>query len=281
MRGPDYGNKVLGMNKIWKCSRRKTACLTFFAAVIGTILILLCCGARLGVISSSGKIKAADVLLVDAGHGGFDGGAVSSDGVPEKDINLDIALEIRKLAEADGWTVVMTRETDRGLEGDMQGAIRSKKTADLTARKKLIDETDPALTISIHLNSFTQDRSVRGAQVFYPGGGKDSDADDPRTKSKAIAESIQKNLIEEMADGTNRSALSKNDVRLLKEVKSPIVIVECGFLSNHEEAKLLRQEDYQEKIAAAIYNGAMSELSKNSPKLDNLRLVESGEQTCK
>jgi len=249
------------------------------------------------MIESVGKLTSSDVLLIDAGHGGFDGGAQSASGVPEKDINLAIALQIKELAQKDGWKVIMTREEDVSLAEDAKGAIRSKKTADLTARKALIDKVSPNLTISIHLNSFTEDRSVRGAQVFYPavpkgkelttqgdrgsspeGSHEGNSEGSPEAVSKKIAEGIQAQLISDLNDGKARTALAKSDVLILKNVKTPIVLVECGFLSNREEAELLQQVNYQKKLALSIYTGAMQSMGKTAVKVDKLRVIDSKEQ---
>lgn len=198
------------------------------------------------------QVIAADIILIDPGHGGMDGGASSDAGVTEKDINLSIAFYIRELAEKDGWKVVMTREEDISLgEGDNR-SIRSQKTADLIARREMIKELAPAVAVSIHLNSFKQDRSVRGAQTFYPAGSGEQTVLD---ESKRLAEMIQKQLIEGIADGNDREALVKRDVLMFKNPTVPMSIIECGFLSNPEEAKLLEQKEYQRKLAECIYKG--------------------------
>lgn len=201
-----------------------------------------------------------DIILLDPGHGGIDSGASGSGGVCEKNINLSIALTIKRLAEADGWAVVMTREDDSSLSPrqDRQ-SIRSMKTEDLLARKKVIEETEPTVAVSIHLNSFKQDQRVRGAQTFYPGSGDQI----IRDESKLLAEIIQENLVKGISDGTDRVALAKSDVLMLKNPIAPIVIVECGFLSNPEEERLLNTEDYQRKLAECIYKGIMEYTGKS------------------
>lgn len=195
----------------------------------------------------------ADTILIDPGHGGMDGGAVSASGVSEKDINLAIAIALRDLALADGWNVIMTRETDQGLYGERdKRTIRSLKVEDLKKRREIIQSTEPKLVVSIHLNSFKEDRSVRGAQTFFPTQGENKEV---LGDSKLLAESIQESLIQGLQDGTEREALAKRGVLLLKNPIVPTVIVECGFLSNHEEAMLLSDVDYQQKLARCIYDG--------------------------
>jgi N-acetylmuramoyl-L-alanine amidase len=216
------------------------------------------------------QITNSDIILLDPGHGGMDGGASSAAGVTEKDINLAIALYVRQLAEADGWKVVMTREDDKLLGSGDSKSIRGKKTADLVARRDMIRDIRPTVAVSIHLNSYKQDPSVKGAQTFYPSGPGDQAVLD---ESKKLAEAIQEQLITGIADGTDRTALGKRDVLMLKNPGAPMVIVECGFLSNPAEAKLLEQEDYQRKLARSIYEGILiysgREPGKPVPSIDS------------
>ena len=207
-----------------------------------------------GVIAKVQQVTNSDIILIDPGHGGMDGGASSAAGVSEKDINLAIALYIKEYAEADGWKVVMTREVDKGLGDSESKTIRSQKTADLVARRNMIKEVDPIVSVSVHLNSFKQDPSVRGAQSFYPGGPGEQTV---LEESKKLAEAIQEHLVSGISDGTDRVALGKRDVLMFKNPAVPMAIVECGFLSNPGEAKLLEQEEYQRKLARCIYEGIM------------------------
>lgn len=225
---------------------------------------------QLELLAAVQLVTKSDVLLLDPGHGGIDGGAEGSTGISEKDINLAIAKYIKELAVADGWTVVMTREEDKGLypERDKQ-SIRSLKTEDLLARKEIIKKAEPMLAVSIHLNSFKQDPSVHGAQTFYPAGSGEQTILD---ESKRLAETIQAHLIAGIADGTDRAALSKRDVLLFKNPTVPIVIVECGFLSNRSEEALLMQDDYQRKLAECIYNGIME--FSNREGAQPIRLID-------
>ncbi len=207
-----------------------------------------------GMVYMVQQITAADVIVIDPGHGGMDGGASSDTGTTEKDINLAIALYIQELAEADGWKVILTREDDRGLGDAKSKTIRGQKTADLIARRDMIRDVKPTVAVSIHLNSFKQDRSVHGAQTFYPSGpGNQAILDE----SKKLAEAVQEQLETGIDDGKEREALAKRDVLMFKNPVVPMAIVECGFLSNAEEARLLEQEEYQRKLARCIYNGIL------------------------
>lgn len=187
------------------------------------------------------------VVIIDPGHGGIDGGAVGGKtGVYESEINLEISLRVKEFLEESGSLVLMTRDRDIGLYTD-GGTIRKKKNEDLRNRKKIFDESDADVILSIHLNSFPQSQYY-GAQTFYP---KNSES------SKLLAELIQEELIRVLDNGNARKAKVKNDVYILKDVKDPIVIIECGFLSNPNEEMLLQKPEYQEKIAWSIYVGIL------------------------
>lgn len=183
------------------------------------------------------------VIIIDPGHGGIDGGMVgTSTGVYESHINLDIALKVRRLLEESGSLVLMTRDEDVGLytEG---GTVRKKKNEDLRNRKRLFDESNADIIISIHSNSFTESQ-YHGAQTFYPSGSE---------SSKLLAELIQEELIRVLDNGNTRKAKFKNDVYILQDINTPIVIIECGFLSNPKEEVDLQDPTYQDKIAWSIY----------------------------
>ena len=195
---------------------------------------------------ASGKI-----ILIDAGHGGPDAGA-SANGVSEKDINLSVAKKLREHIEAHGGTVVMTREEDCSTADGKENG--SWKVADLRKRKSMVSETGADIFISIHMNKFPQEK-YRGAQVFYSGDNEES---------RLLGEAIQKALPEVLGDGNTRAAKkSDGNIFILKGVSIPSVVVECGFLSNKEEAELLKNEEYQGKIAYAISSGLDDYLINN------------------
>lgn len=243
------------------------------AICIGLLITATACIPGYGVIAKNvASVMAGDVILLDPGHGGIDGGAVSSRGVVEKDINLAIAEEVKELAEAAGWRVVMTRETDEAL-CETSGTIRSQKTQDLKARRDLIKSTKPEAAVSIHLNSFTANPSVRGIQTFYPGsGGNKNDLE----KSKRLAEHLQKKTMEQVQDGRERLPMEKNDTFLFKEISCPFALVECGFLSNPEEAELLQSSEYQHKLAQGIFDGITAFTGKTPHK--EIDLVDSAKE---
>lgn len=183
----------------------------------------------------------------EAAHGGFDPGKVGGSGTLEKDINLQIACKLRYTLEQQGIQVVMTRTEDAALGGDSSG---TEKNADLKRRVEIMNASGAVLAVSIHQNSFTQ-AQAKGAQVFYHESSE---------KGKQLATQIQESLLAELKDGNHRVPKSNTSYYILRNTQCPIVIVECGFLSNPEEELLLQEEDYQEKIAKGIGKGIQSAL---------------------
>lgn len=180
-------------------------------------------------------------VVIDPGHGGTDPGSIGyKTKVHEADINLKLSKMLKEKLDSAGINVVMTRETDASLA---EGAGKLFKKRDMQLRKDLIKKIRPNMVISIHQNSYTN-HSLRGAQVFYD---KTSDI------SKQIADYIQGEFIENLDHGNK--CTSPGDYFMLKCTSAPSVIVECGFLSNVEEEKLLQTDDYQEKIVDCIYMG--------------------------
>ena len=192
--------------------------------------------------------KARPVVVIDAGHGGNDPGKVGIDGQLEKDINLKIAERLKAYLEASDVKGVLTRDSDQGLysSGDSH-----KKMADMRKRCDVINEAVPDLVVSIHQNSYHEEY-VNGGQVFYY---KTSE------KGKYLAEILQKRFDYVLGDANKRMAKANDNYYLLLHVKHPIVIVECGFLSNKKEAAKLEQEDYQDQMAWTIHMGIMEYLN--------------------
>lgn len=186
-------------------------------------------------------------IVLDAGHGGIDPGASSNDGsILEKDINLAITLKLKKLIESSGGLVILTRDNDSSLyEESGNKTIRQKYNENLRNRKAIIDESNADMFVSIHLNAFTETK-YSGAQTFYPENKEDS---------KELATCIQDELKRVVDNSNNRVIKPRDNIYLLKESKMPSVLIECGFLSNEKESKLLDSDEYQEKLAWAIYSG--------------------------
>lgn len=193
------------------------------------------------------RVRQRPCVVLDAGHGGDDPGKIGVGGVLEKDINLSIAMRLRDYLEQQDVTVVMTREKDEMLSGEGGG----KKAADMKRRVEIINEAKADLTVSIHQNSYPSP-AVHGAQVFFY---KDSE------QGQTLAAVLQENL-RETVDPDNRRQIKENtNYYLLKKTTLPIAIVECGFLSNPEEAAMLGDEEYQDRIAWAVCKGILQYLA--------------------
>lgn len=197
------------------------------------------------------KRENLPVLVLDAGHGGLDPGKVGVNDVLEKDINLAIVQKLQVLLEEYGFTVHLTRNSDQIL-GPANSS--SPKRDDMIARVEMVKELHPYFTISIHQNSFP-DADVNGPQVFYY---KDS------VESATMAQVIQNALNQYLAPQKMREAQSNTNYYLLTRTPTPTVIVECGFLSNPTEADLLATEEYQSKVAEAVFMGIVSYYETNS-----------------
>ena len=182
-------------------------------------------------------------------HGGTDPGKVGINGALEKDINLEIAKKLKQFLEAEDVEIVLTRDSDTGLYDE---GASNKKVQDMKRRVELIEASKPILTVSIHQNSYHEEY-VHGAQTFYYQGSE---------QSKALAEKIQQVLLNEVDKNNTRSAKANDSYYLLKKTSVPIVIVECGFLSNSEEAQKLSTDYYQEKLAWAIHLGIIQYINE-------------------
>lgn len=190
------------------------------------------------------------VVVLDAGHGGMDPGKVGVDGTLEKDINLQLVLLLKQYLEAADVEVVLTRERDEGL---YQSTDTNKKRADMEARCVLIRQTAPDLTVSIHQNSYHEE-AVKGAQVFYYKGS---------AQGQQLARVLQKSFDHVLGAENTRQAKGNDQYYLLLHTACPVVIVECGFLSNWEETVKLKDPTYQKQIAWAIHLGILQYINES------------------
>ena len=207
--------------------------------------------------------KDYPVIVLDAGHGGFDPGKVGINGALEKDINLSIVNKLKILLEEEGFTVYLTREKDALLA---PANSTSKKKDDMIARIEMVTEWNPFFTISIHQNSFTNE-NTSGPQVFYY---QDSE------ESATMAHVIQDVLNTQLSPQKRRAPQANTNYYLLTRTPTPTVIVECGFLSNPVEADLLTQDEYQSRVAHSIFLGIVSyyEASISNASTSNPQLSE-------
>ena len=190
---------------------------------------------------------SSKTIIVDAGHGGEDGGAVSDNGVSEAEINLKIALKLQQLLEQSGSNVVLTRSDDNAIYDVDKKTLREKKNSDIRNRVRIGNNSSADIFVSIHLNKIPENQYY-GWQTFFKDGNEDG---------KRLATCIQSNLNETIQKENKRVPLKISNVYIIKHVEIPTVIVECGFLSNQQEEKLLQQEEYQNRLAWGIYNGIM------------------------
>lgn len=221
----------------------------------GALLVMICLGVIILLCWEAGEHLKDKILrsletaaeartgkqtvVLDSGHGGSDSGKVGINGAKEKEINLLIAKEIRRLLEKEKIEVIMVREKDEELG--------KSKVEDLKYRVSLMNEKKPSLAVSIHQNSYHEE-AISGGQVFYY---KDS------TEGKRLAEILQKRFDFVLGEKNRILAKPNGNYYLLLHVKVPVVIVECGFLSNWEEAARLNSEEYQQRLAWTIYMGIM------------------------
>lgn len=204
---------------------------------------------RENTIMTGGPVtKEKQVVVLDAGHGGSDPGKIGINHALEKDINLAIVEKIRFYLEQEGVEVVLTRADDNGLYTAADG---NKKRADMRKRCEIITQTEASLVVSIHQNSY-HDESVKGAQVFYYKSS---------ARGKRLAELIQKRFDYVLGEENRRTIKANDSYYLLLHTSCPIVIVECGFLSNWGEAEKLIDPDYQDRVAWTIYMGIMQYLN--------------------
>jgi len=221
-----------------------TAMKRLTALVLSLLLLVSIFPNAVGAPKSDGKI-----IVVDAGHGGVDGGATSCTGVLESKINLQIALKLNDLMQFLGYETVMVRTTDTSIhtKGD---SIAAQKVSDLKERVRIVNETENAVLISIHQNTFSDSR-YGGAQVFYGVKGN----------SQPLASKIQTAFTETVNPGSNRKCKTSKGIYLMEHIETMGVLIECGFLSNPQEEAKLRNSDYQNKLCCVIACTVTSYLS--------------------
>ena len=251
-RSIEYNNIVCGNERMKREGNLKTA-IRIMTALVGIAAVYFVLYGRSEQASSGGVEQKKDrpCVVIDAGHGGADPGKVGINGALEKDINLEIAQKLKMFLEQQGIEVVLTRDSDMGLYDEN---ATNKKVQDMKRRVEIIETSRPVLTVSIHQNSYHEEY-VHGAQTFYYASSE---------QSKILAEKIQLLLLDKIDDDNTRLAKSNDSYYLLKKTSTPIVIVECGFLSNSEEAEKLESEEYQEKMAWAIHLGILQYMNSQN-----------------
>lgn len=234
-----------------KPNYKKLSKLTFPIGVLIACIIICTSYFKNNIITTSiqNDIFTNSTIIIDAGHGGIDGGAVGVNGEIEKDINLSIALMLNDMLKIHGFNVVMTRVDDVSLNDEGITKTAEIKTSDIKNRMKIIEEYPNSPVILIHQNHFSEEK-YSGAQMFYGHLNEDSH-NLALNLQGAIRSYLQPNNTREIKESTS-------SVYLLHNATNPIVLAECGFLSNYNEASLLASDEYQSKMAFALFAGIVN-----------------------
>ncbi len=227
--------------------------LPFYLLTVIVFLAIAMWGSRATTtIAQNRPVARENTIVIDAGHGGIDGGATSCSGVLESKLNLDIALRLEAVMKLLGFDTLMIRSTDTSIytEGN---TIAAQKVSDLKERVRIVNETPNALLISIHQNTFPDGR-YSGAQVFY--GLADN--------SRELAQQLQTNFNQTLCKGSNRKIKKADGVYLMQNVVPTAVLLECGFISNPEEDKKLRDSEYQKRLCCVIASTVSTIVSKEN-----------------
>ena len=220
----------------------------FSTLIIGTRYVI-----NKAAIDVSSNNNISQTVIIDAGHGGPDGGTSADDGTLEKHINLEIAHKLNDVLQSMGIKTVMVRTEDVSIHDESASTIRQKKISDLKNRLSIVNNTENSVFVSIHQNHFSSPK-YSGTQVFY---SKNNPC------SKDLAESIRQSVISYLQkDNTREIKKSGSEIYLLNNAQAPAVMVECGFLSNYTDTQNLKNEDYQQKIAFIIAIGILDYLNK-------------------
>lgn len=229
------------MNEVLSMKAKFPVYFLFYFLVFSVFVGAVMAGSKaVTVISESSPVPRKHTLIIDAGHGGIDGGATSCTGVLESNINLQISTRLNDLFHLLGYETRMIRNSDTSVY--TQGnTISSQKASDLKERVRIVNSTENAVLISVHQNTFS-DQKYSGAQVFYA----------PTDGSQSFAESLQTAMVSAVNPGSRRKAKKANGVYLMEHIQCPGILVECGFLSNPVEEAMLRTKEYQQKLCCVI-----------------------------
>ena len=224
----------------------KRGFLPYLAVIAAILAAAMLSGSLRGTFLPASGEGRDPLIYLDPGHGGEDGGACAAGGMPESELNLEISLRLRDLLRLCGLRTAMTRKGDYALYDSACTTVAQKKSSDLRSRAALLNACPEAILLSIHQNFFPEGK-YRGAQVFYNDG----------EGSMALSESIQEAL-RQGVDPCNRRQVKRSErVYLMEQIQNTAALVECGFLSNREEATLLQEASYQQRIACGVCAGLM------------------------
>ena len=220
-----------------------------------TLVLVILLAAAIGLVSkiygdrmistSAGLVDEKKIVIIDAGHGGEDSGAVGVNGALEKDLNLQMALEVGRSLEEKGCVVVYTRTDDRLLYTEEENVHGIRKISDLKNRCKVADRYPGAVFVSLHMNSFGAEK-YSGLQVYYSEQGE---------TSRELADKVQNKVVADLQKDNNRVIKSGKDMYILSHITNPAILIECGFLTNKAECEKLSQKEYQKQLSFSIVCG--------------------------
>lgn len=230
--------------------KSKKPAIMFYSFIAAFVILLSHWGSRaVTVIAENTPLPRKHCIIIDPGHGGEDGGAISCTGIPESTYNLDISLRLRDLFHLLGYDTKLLRTDDVSIYTKGEN-LSQKKISDLKERVRIVNETQNGILLSIHQNHFSDSR-YSGAQVFFA----------PTSKSEALAKLLQTTLASSLNPGNNRQIKKCSGVYLMEHIQCTGILIECGFLSNPAEAQKLRDPEYQKKLCAIIASATDSFLS--------------------
>lgn len=225
--------------------------ITNLAILILFVTVAFVCNESIYTVREISQPSDQTCVIIDAGHGGIDGGAISHSGIAESRFNLALSLRLNDLMNLLGIDTKMIRDTDISVHTE-GNTIAAQKVSDLRNRVNTVRNTKKALLISIHQNHFP-DQRYYGAQVFYNG----------YDQSKKFARGLQTRLVTILNPSSNRKAKAADGIFLLKNINCPGILVECGFLSNPQEEALLKDPDYQKKLCSVIVTETVTYINAN------------------
>ena len=248
--------------KIWVVNLTKKRTIRAFAGISLALIVLISIvigfiGKSYEDIIISSKADALPyekIIILDAGHGGEDPGAVGANGLYEKDLNLQFAFEIGKALEEKGYIVVYTRTEDRLLYKEEENIKGIRKISDLKNRCQIAERYPDSIFVSIHMNSFGSSK-YSGLQVYYS---------QKNNNSQALADLIQNKVISDLQPNNNRVIKPGNDMYILENINNTAVLIECGFLTNQDECKKLSEKEYQKELSFSIVCGIIEYIEKTN-----------------
>ncbi|MDR2532765.1 MAG: N-acetylmuramoyl-L-alanine amidase [Oscillospiraceae bacterium] len=229
------------------------------AFLVCFVIVALTANSRAPSIPATAGVNSArPIIVIDAGHGGADPGCVGVSGELEKNINLAIALNLRELLEFSGFTVIMTRETDISIHDEGIEGLRGQKLSDMENRKEIVRNYPDSVFISIHQNQFTEPQYF-GAQMFYSTVNRNN---------FSLAQIMQSKFRELHPENNREAKLIDGELYLFKSTPQPALLIECGFLSNADDAGRLGNSDYQKEVSFTIYRGLIEFLNRKNNSND-------------